>query len=139
MNSLVLFKKTLQDKGYSSTRARLAVFNLLLEAPGPVSMHELIDGSRGKADRVSVYRTVELFEQLGISQRINIGWKYKLELSEMFLDHHHHMTCLTCGRITPIKDEPQFEAMLQKIARTNGFVVTMHQLEMQGTCSDCAA
>jgi Fur family ferric uptake transcriptional regulator len=139
MKATALFKKILQDNGYSSTKARRLIFELLLETNEPWPMHRLIEAAKQGADRVSVYRTVELFETLGIVQRINIGWKYKLELSEAFLEHHHHMTCLKCGRIVPVKDEPGFEAMIENLGKTTGFTITSHQLEMQGTCSDCVA
>jgi Fe2+ or Zn2+ uptake regulation protein len=38
-----------------------------------------------------------------------------------------------------VKDEPQFEVMIERLARTTGFTVTSHQLEMQGYCSGCQA
>jgi len=137
MNGMEQFKKILQDNGHSVTRSRSYIFELLASAGEPWPMHRLIDAAAGKADRVSVYRTVELFEKLGIAQRINIGWKYKIELSEAFLDHHHHMTCLACGRVVTVKDEPQFETMIARLAGTNGFVVKSHQLEIQGHCNSC--
>lgn len=141
-NSLVmkpqsLFEKILRDNGYSSTKARGLVFELLSGASEPWTMHRLIEKTSGKIDRVSVYRTIELFEKLGIAQRINIGWKYKIELSEAFLDHHHHMTCLGCGRVVTVQDEPQFEAMIDRLASDSGFAVKSHQLEIQGHCSTC--
>lgn len=137
MKTKVLFEKILRKNGYSVTKARELVFQLLSGASEPWTMHRLIEETSGKIDRVSVYRTVELFEKLGIAQRINIGWKYKLELSEMFLDHHHHMTCLTCGRIVTVNDEPQFESMIERLASQNDFSVTLHQLEIQGFCNTC--
>jgi Fur family ferric uptake transcriptional regulator len=139
MKSSALFKKILQENGYSVTQVRSLIFELLLRAHEPWPMHRLIEEVKGNADRVSVYRTVELFEKLAIAQRINVGWKYKIELSETFLDHHHHMTCLKCGRVVTVKDEPQFEVMIERLARTTGFTVTSHQLEMQGYCTSCQA
>lgn len=137
MNHAAQFKKILQDNGYSVTRARSLIFDALAAANEPMAMHRLIDEVKGGADRVSVYRTVELFEKLGIAQRINIGWKYKIELSEAFLDHHHHMTCLGCGRVVTVQDEPQFEAMIERLAQVSGFTVASHQLEIQGHCETC--
>jgi len=34
-----------------------------------------------------------------------IGWKYKLELSNAFQHHHHHLTCLQCGGVTPLPED----------------------------------
>jgi Fe2+ or Zn2+ uptake regulation protein len=137
MKAQALFEKILRDNSYSITKARALIFQLLSGAGEPWPMHKLIEETKGSADRVSVYRTVELLEKLGIVQRIHIGWKYKLELSEVFLDHHHHMTCLSCGRVTPIKDELGFEATIERLGRANGFSLKSHQLEMQGYCDTC--
>src|SRR4051812_38298994 len=87
----------LKQKGYSLTKPRKSVFELLLNHE-PQSIAELIARSGTKIDRATVYRTVELFEKLGIVHRVNAGWKYKLELSEAFNDHHHRMHCTNCGR-----------------------------------------
>lgn len=137
MNKQDLFAKILRDNNYSVTKVRLAVFKLLLNAPEPVSMHQLINSSKEAVDRVSIYRTIELYERLGIAQRINIGWKYKIELSDVFLEHHHHMTCLSCNRIIAVKDDPVFETMIEQLGKVNGFILKQHQLEMQGYCNRC--
>ncbi|MDN5274785.1 MAG: Fur family transcriptional regulator [Candidatus Saccharibacteria bacterium] len=137
MSQNQLFIKILRDSNYSATKARLFVFDLLLKATGPQTMHQLIEASKGIIDRVSVYRVIELYEKLGIAQRINIGWKYKIELSDIFLEHHHHMTCLGCGRVIAVKDDPAFEAMINRLGETHGFVLKQHQLEMQGYCDRC--
>lgn len=137
MKSHSLFQKILKDNSFSNTNARNLIFDLLMKADKPQSMHQLIEGSKDKVDRVSVYRTIELFERLGIVQRLHIGWKYKLELSEVFLDHHHHMTCLGCGRVVPIKDETALEEMIERLGRANNFVLKSHQLEIQGYCEKC--
>lgn len=137
MDKIALFKKILRDHGFSTTKARSHVFGLLLSSPEPQTMNQLINASKNEIDRVSVYRTIELYEKLGIAQRINIGWKYKIELSDAFLDHHHHMTCLECGRIVAIKDHHEFEVMVEKMGQANGFVLKHHQLEMQGYCDQC--
>lgn len=100
-------------------------------------MRELTEMAKGKMDRASVYRTVELFERLGIIRRINIGWKYKLELSDAFADHHHHLTCLGCQTIIPI-NEQTLEQFVDTIAAAHRFLPTEHQIEIQGYCHTCA-
>ena len=77
-------------------------------------MHDLIKRTKG-VDRASVYRAVRLFEQLGIVQRLNTGWKYKIELTDKFAEHHHHLTCLQCGK-TIAMGESELEEMISKLA-----------------------
>lgn len=102
------FKSLLKQNGQSVTRARLTVFKALL-GQEPMGMTSLA-GRTEDIDRASVYRAVELFERLGIVQRLNTGWKYKLELSDKFNDHHHHLACfmafLTSGRSRGICPSP---------------------------------
>lgn len=98
-------------------------------------MHELVVAAKD-IDRASVYRTVDLFERLGIVQRINIGWKYKLELTDRFSDHHHHLSCTKCGK-TIAMNENELEVFIEQIAHAHGFQPSAHQIEIQGLCSAC--
>ena len=91
-----------------------------------------------KADRASVYRAVELFERLGIVQRLHTGWKYKLELTDKFAAHHHHLTCLTCGRVVPM-NEAALEQVIAELAAAHQFTPSAHQIELQGYCAQCRA
>src|SRR5580692_9907794 len=95
------FGQTLQQAGYSNTRSRRVVFEAL-QGQEPLSMHELVMACTKQVDRASIYRTIALFEKLGIVQRLQIGWKYKLELSNNFNFHHHHLTCSKCNCIIPL-------------------------------------
>lgn len=100
-------------------------------------MNEVIASCHGQVDRASVYRTVAVFEQLGIIQRLQIGWKYKLELSDTFQHHHHHLTCRRCGVSIALEEDSHLEAMLQDAAARHGFLMEEHQLEIQGLCANC--
>jgi Fur family transcriptional regulator, ferric uptake regulator len=128
------FNELLKEAGYSRTAARTAVFEALL-GQEPLSMHQLVQNVPS-ADRASVYRTVELLERLGIAQRLYSGWKYKIELTDKFTEHHHHLTCLACGRTTPI-NEQELESFIVDLAHRHGFQPTIHQVEIQGFCSHC--
>lgn len=125
----------LQQAGYSATATRKAVF-AVLESSEPLSMHELIDKAVG-IDRASVYRTIDLFEKLGIVHRLNIGWKYKIELTNQYQPHHHHITCLTCGTSQPFHEDSPLENSLHTIADSHGFKLHNHLIELQGTCKNC--
>lgn len=89
-----------------------------------------------RTDRASVYRSAALFEELGILQRIHQGWKYRLELSDAFAAHHHHLTCVMCGATTAI-NEAELELFIERLARQHQFVPKTHQIEVQGTCAAC--
>ncbi len=99
-------------------------------------MHQLVAACPG-VDRASVYRTIALFEQLSIVQRLQIGWKYKLELSDQFHHHHHHLTCLQCGKVIPLPEDRELETRLRMIAAHERFKIKGHQIEIQGLCESC--
>jgi Fur family ferric uptake transcriptional regulator len=132
-----VLQQILRDRGYSTTKARLFVCELLWNHE-PQSMRELTERAAGIIDRASLYRTIDLFEKLGIVQRIYIGWKYKVELSDAFVHHHHHISCLGCGKIVAITEEHEIEQLIHELAAKHGFTADNHQLEVRGYCASCS-
>ncbi len=127
---------SLKQGGNSITKARLAVFLALVDQEA-LTMAELINRIGPKIDRASIYRSIALFETLGIVQRLQMGWKYKLELSDVFAAHHHHLTCITCGFVMPINEDQQTEAHINRLALNLNFQPRSHQLEIRGVCAKC--
>ena len=119
----------------SLTKPRLTVFQAL-QQPEPLPMRQLI-AKCGAIDRASVYRTIALFEQLGIVQRLTIGWKYKLELSDRFQAHHHHLICKTCGAIISLPEDKTLEYWVQRVTGSYHYSLLSHQLEIRGLCPNC--
>jgi Fur family ferric uptake transcriptional regulator len=134
-NPKLQLQQQLKGQGMNVTFARRRVFAALL-AQETQTMNELIKACR-EIDRVSVYRTVALFEGLGIVVRRPIGWKYQIELSDAFHRHHHHLACSSCGQIVPLPADEIIENRLQAMAGSQGFYMDDHQLEIQGLCSNC--
>lgn len=136
MDSLVNeLRQHLKTHGQSLTKPRLAVFRALC-GHDPQTMPQLL-ANCSAIDRASAYRTIALFERLGIVQRLQIGWKYKLELTDTFSHHHHHLTCMKCGKVISFDESTELETELVRIAGNNSFVIKTHQLEIQGLCPDC--
>lgn len=130
------FVQTLKEAGYSVTKPREIVFSALLSGR-PRSMRELTLDLSSVIDRASIYRTVALFEKLGIVTRVQTGWKYKIELSDRFTPHHHHMTCQSCGRDISFDEPEDLDLLINKVASQHGFVAKNHTLEISGLCSQC--
>lgn len=132
-----VFSDSLRHAGYSVTKPRQTVFEVFLLHRRPLSMKELTKAIGSEIDRASVYRTVRLFEQLHIIRRVIMGWKYKLELSENFLSHHHHMHCEVCGKVIDIIEPPELEQYIADQAKRHNFTVLSHTFEIEGICKDC--
>jgi Fur family ferric uptake transcriptional regulator len=135
-NLIAGFNDVLKENGLSMTKTRQYIFELLQDKE-PQSMHELFLRGKNKFDRVTLYRTIKLFEEVHIAQRVYTGWKYKLELTDRFSSHHHHLTCQKCGNIIPVKEDSEVETLIANLANQNNFKILNHQLEIQGVCKDC--
>lgn len=133
-----LLAKKLKSHGYSLTKPRQAVF-AALQSGTPRSMRELYMDLSSVIDRASIYRTVALFEELGIVAKVTHGWKYKIELSGDFAPHHHHISCTKCGKIVSFDEPPELDEALTNIILASGFKPTGHSLEIYGVCPACQA
>lgn len=135
-HKVALLKKILKENGASLTKPRLVVFKLL-ENKDPQSMNTLLKMSSNKLDKASLYRTINLFEKLGIINRVNFGFKYKVELSDSFSHHHHHLSCTSCGRIINTEEDHRLEDIISELASAYSFRPISHQLEIEGLCAAC--
>jgi Fe2+ or Zn2+ uptake regulation protein len=130
------FDKILASKGLRVTNARKMNFDALF-GHEPLTMSQLIAKLKGKVDRVSVYRNVELFEKLGIVNKLYFGWKYKIELSDIFIGHHHHLICIDCGEVKDIKGEAEIDRYISQVTKKAGFAPTRHTFDVEGYCNKC--
>ncbi len=130
------FKAILKQSNYSLTKPRRIIFNLLL-GQKPQSMQRLVAAAGPKVDRATVYRTIDLFEKLGIVHKLNIGFKYKLELSDAFVGHHHHFYCTGCERTYSLEANTMLETMIDTLTLKAGHSPRGHQLEIYGLCRSC--
>jgi Fur family ferric uptake transcriptional regulator len=129
-------KALLKKNGSSLTQSRQIIFDLLLHQK-PQTMQRLIKRADGLVDRATTYRTIELFEQIGIVHRLNIGWKYKLELSDAFHAHHHHFYCTKCSKTFSLPENVMLETMIDSLVSRDGFSPRGHTLEVSGLCANC--
>jgi Fe2+ or Zn2+ uptake regulation protein len=135
MDYINILRQSLRAHGYSLTSARQLVAQILWEQK-PQTMAQIVAKADGRIDRVSIYRTVKLFEQLGLANRVNVGWKYQIELAGPLSHHHHHLTCLHCHKVIAI-NQPSIERLISRLSTEHNFQPTQHQLEIQGYCQKC--
>jgi|SRR5215203_3505497 len=116
--------------GYKATPQRLAVLAAI--AAGRHQGLEEIRSRCPEVGMVTVYRTLDLFSELGIVRRLDLGHGLRYGLAE---DHHHHLICEDCGRVTEFEWCP---VDLRDLPLSGGdFEVRAHSLEVYGTCSAC--
>lgn len=129
------FTDILKAHNVSVTTARKEIFGTLLNADEPLKNGEIARRTP-TVDRASVYRTLELFSELGITETIIRGWTPLTELAEPFKTHHHHIICEQCGKVVEIENET-LEDILQLVASRHNFALKKHIVELNGTCQQC--
>ena len=82
-------------------------------------------------------------EDAGVVHRIVTHDEFaRYELADDLTGHHHHLVCATCGRVEdlPASDalERSLDAAVARAARTSGFRVSHHRLDLVGVCARCA-
>lgn len=132
-----LLEQALKQHHVSVTKPRKQIYDILSRSE-PLTMQELL-ATLPELDKTTIYRAVALFEKIGILQRLQIGFTYKLELSNEFQDHHHHLTCVQCERTFALPEDELVESRLAALAKAQGFEPQDHQLEIRGLCRECAA
>lgn len=78
----------------------------------------------------TVYRTVKLFEEAGILDRLEFGdGRARYEDAER--DHHDHLIDMNSGEVIEFVD-PEIEALQERIAAKLGYELRGHKLELYG-------
>jgi len=130
------FQKLLRKNNHYTTKARLRLF-IALQKHSTLSTKELIR-ILPRHDKATIYRNIAVFEELGVLTRLQLGSNSKLELSDVFSHHHHHISCVRCGKVTSLSDNPKIESEITEIGKSSGYRLIDHQLEIRGLCPKCS-
>ena len=84
---------------------------------------------------VSVYRTLEKLEQLGLVQRV-----HQTRGCQAFVrkgdGHQHLLVCKNCGKVILFEGD-QLDPLFKSISRASGFQIESHWLQVFGLCKNC--
>jgi Fur family ferric uptake transcriptional regulator len=125
------------------TRGRREVAEALTRTRGPVSAAEIHLHLVGAVPLSSIYRTLTILADAGVaSPHHGRDGVTRYELAEPLQDHHHHLVCVSCGRIDDVEFDPISErsvkGVIATVAADHHFTVTDHSLEIEGRCETCA-
>jgi Fur family ferric uptake transcriptional regulator len=129
----------LRARGYRLTPQR----QLVLEAVGVLghaTPDEIVTQVRRTAASVNistVYRTLELLEELGLVQHTHLGHgapTYSVKGD----DDHVHLVCRTCGSVQEI-DRALVGDVLTRLDEAVGFSVDIGHFALFGVCRVCQA
>jgi Fur family ferric uptake transcriptional regulator len=122
-----------ENKGLRLTGQRRIIASVLEDSDDHPDVEDLYERASTQDDGISlatVYRTVKLFEEAGILERVEFGdGRARYEDAER--DHHDHLIDLTTGQVIEFVDS-DIEALQEKIAAKLGFKLKGHKLELYG-------
>jgi len=124
----------LANSGVRVTGARREVLRAIASIEGPFTIEELA-AALPEVGRATVYRTVKLLQESDFVCRMVLedgGIRYELSQG----DHHHHLICSQCGRVSEFVD-PGLDAIIQANADRRGFDLAGHSVELYGLCAGC--
>ena len=123
--------KRCEAQGLRMTGQRRTIASVLEGADDHPDVDELYARAAAIDPRISiatVYRTVKLFEESGILERVDFGyWRARYEDAER--EHHDHLIDVTTGDVVEFFD-PEIEALQEKIARRLGYRLQGHRMEL---------
>ena len=129
----------LQEAGLKKTKARLYVLGKIADSKWALSHKELEDLAPKELDRVTIYRTLNSFEEQGIIHKIlNDEGTSHFAMCAHTCDHHHHhdnhvhFHCSNCKKIYCLDD-----FNVSNISVPQGFKVKTSDLKLEGNCAEC--
>jgi len=134
-----IFSDFISKKGLKSTKQRDIILDGFLESDRHLSIEELylkIRSAHQNIGYATVYRTLKLFAEAGIAREMQFGdGQTRYEHVEEG-EHHDHLVCTRCGSIEEFENET-IEHLQAEIAKSRGFLIERHRLELYGICGNC--
>ena len=128
----------LDQAGYRLTEPRRSLAALIADQEGHFTAASLVEAARARrlgVGRATVFRTLEILEDLGAVERLDLpSGEHAYVGCEPA--HHHHVVCSSCGRTDEIEDAG-LRAVVAEIADRTGYRVDEHRLELFGLCPTC--
>jgi Fe2+ or Zn2+ uptake regulation protein len=131
---------SLQNGGYRLTAPRKAIVAIIVNSSRALDAVEIFDLGRVEHPRlglVTVYRTLEKLDELGLVQRVHQpdGCNMYLRAPE---GHEHLLLCKSCGQMEYFSGDDLSE-LIEQISQRSGYQVQEHWLQLFGLCGSCRA
>lgn len=129
----------LKEQGLKVTRARVSIFNTLLESEKAISAECIFEECKNKNENIdlsTVYRTLELFEDKNIIIRFNLD-KQRYVYAIRREHHKHILRCIMCNK--KIEIDCPMQEVKQIIKNNTGFDLFDEGLKtnIKGICEEC--
>ena len=132
----------LQSNGYRLTAPRQAVVEIVASSQRVLNPFEVFELARKRYPRlglVTVYRTIEKLEELGLLQRVHQPSGCQGFVAA-FTGHQHLLICQECGSVEYFGgDQETLDALVTDVEQRSGYNVCEHWLQLFGVCANCRA
>ena len=121
------------------TRQRREVFEVFAGMARHVTAEEVWREAAKRTPGVglsTIYRTLNLFCRFGLAEARQFGDGHRRYDPVYNKQHHDHLICTRCGRITEFENR-HIERLQEQVARRHHFRIQEHKLELYGFCSGC--
>ncbi|MEM1064752.1 MAG: Fur family transcriptional regulator [Pseudomonadota bacterium] len=122
-----------EAKGLRLTDQRRTIARVLEDAqdhPDVEALHARAVAADPGISLATVYRTVKLFEEAGILEKLEFGdGRARYEDAER--EHHDHLIDIQSGEVIEFVDA-EIEALQERIAAKLGYELRGHRLELYG-------
>lgn len=131
------FAGRMRAKGYRLTPQRQIILDALCGFGRHAAASEVYGRTQAIApaiDRATVYRTLGLFEQLGIVASAELDGLTVFEIAGEGV--HYHLLCRACGKIDHIA-AAHLESFIDHLRTAHGFEAELTRLTIPGLCKEC--
>jgi len=132
-------QSVLKKHNLSVTQVRVRILEIFLNANGALSHSEIEKAGGTTFDRVTVYRTLQVFEEKGVIHAIptaDNSVRYALCKETCTEQHHHdnhvHFVCNICGKTVCLDN-----ISIPSVKLPEGFLPGQVQMIVNGTCDVC--
>ena len=129
----------LKSNQLSITDSRKKILNMFLNSDGALAHADIEKNAGEKFDRVTIYRTLQVFVDKGIIHTIptpDNSIKYALCKDDCAEGHHHdhhvHFQCKQCGVTYCLDDVTTPDVKLPK-----GYAAEQIEVVISGVCKNC--
>ena len=130
----------LQANGYRLTAPRQVVVEIIASSQRILSPLDVYDLARSRAPGlglVTVYRTMEKLEELGLLQRVHRPSGCQGFIAA-FSGHQHLLICQACGMVEYFEGQHErLDALINDLAESSGYCIQEHWLQLFGLCGNC--
>lgn len=126
-----------RDKGMKMTGQRRVIARVLSDSadhPDVEAVHRRANRIDSRISIATVYRTVRLFEDAAILERLDFG-DGRARYEEATDEHHDHLIDVKSDRVIEFHNA-EIEALQEKIAHEHGYRLVGHRLELFGVPLD---